>query len=355
MRVTLKDIAAKVGVTKMTVSLALRGNPSISVAMRETIKRVAGEMGYVADPVLQRLAAYRRSQKTEGFRSVIGWLNHWEEPGRLRGFHEFEEYWRGAGQATRRLGYQLEECIWPMDCSALRTEQILVNRGILGLLIPPHKPEVDWGGFNWSRFSLIRFGLSVRSVDTNLVTADHQRAMVMGITRIRAYGYQRIGLVYNVAHDYSMGGNHYGGFIWANKSLGIEHPIPPLDSEMKTPALAARTRRQLAAWMKKYRPDAIMTAAPEVPRLLQELGYRIPDDVAVASTSASDALVDAGIDQCSNTIGQIAAEMLIKQISLNERGEPADPYRILVESRWRDGQSLPLRRQTNNFTVTAKR
>jgi hypothetical protein len=61
----------------------------------------------------------------------------------------------------------------------------------------------------------------------------------------------------------------------------------------------------------------------------------------VAGTSPYDILVDAGIDQCPSAIGQIAAEMLIKQISLNERGEPADPCRILVESRWQDGKSLP--------------
>jgi DNA-binding LacI/PurR family transcriptional regulator len=95
--------------------------------------------------------------------------------------------------------------------------------------------------------------------------------------------------------------------------------------------------------MRKHRPDAILTPNPEVPLLLKELGYRIPDDVAVAGTSPYDMTVDAGIDQCPHSIGQIAAEMLIKQISLNEFGEPADPCRILVESRWRDGDSLPTR------------
>jgi hypothetical protein len=37
-------------------------------------------------------------------------------------------------------------------------------------------------------------------------------------------------------------------------------------------------------------------------------------------------------------------ETLVSQINLNERGEPADPYRVLVESRWRDGRSLPRRK-----------
>jgi hypothetical protein len=33
--------------------------------------------------------------------------------------------------------------------------------------------------------------------------------------------------------------------------------------------------------------------------------------------------------------------MLVSQINLNERGEPQDPARILIESRWREGNSMP--------------
>ena len=57
-----------------------------------------------------------------------------------------------------------------------------------------------------------------------------------------------------------------------------------------------------------------------------------------------DLPLDAGIDQHSEVIGRIAVETLVKQINFNERGEPADPCRILVESRWQDGKSLPARR-----------
>jgi len=156
MRVTLKDIAAKVGVTKTAVSLALRDSPGVSQTMRETIQRAAGEMGYVADPILQRLAAYRRTGETARFQSVIAWLNHWGQPERLRRYHEFEQYWRGARVAATRLGYRLEEFIWPAEGPAKRAEEELLKRGVLGLLIPPHKPEVNWGDFDWNKFSVTR-------------------------------------------------------------------------------------------------------------------------------------------------------------------------------------------------------
>jgi DNA-binding LacI/PurR family transcriptional regulator len=90
----------------------------------------------------------------------------------------------------------------------------------------------------------------------------------------------------------------------------------------------------------RHKPDVILTAAAQVPAMLQELGYRIPQDIGVAGASG-DVPVDAGINQHSEEIGRIAVEMLVKQININELGVPSAPCRILVESHWVDGKSLP--------------
>lgn len=46
-KITMQDVANKVGVSKVTVSKALRGNKDISDGMKERIKQVAAETGYV--------------------------------------------------------------------------------------------------------------------------------------------------------------------------------------------------------------------------------------------------------------------------------------------------------------------
>ncbi|MBU3114562.1 LacI family DNA-binding transcriptional regulator [Clostridium lacusfryxellense] len=46
-KVTMQDVANKVGVSKVTVSKALRGNMDISEQMKERIKRAAAETGYI--------------------------------------------------------------------------------------------------------------------------------------------------------------------------------------------------------------------------------------------------------------------------------------------------------------------
>jgi LacI family transcriptional regulator len=205
--------------------------------------------------------------------------------------------------------------------------------------------KVDGSDFDWNKFSVMRFGMTMHKPDSNLVTADHQRAVVMAIQKMHEYGYRRIGLMYNEAHDRSMGGNFIGGYLWAQKLLKLNPQIPPMTMDLLlTPKGIAEFKVALKQWIKRYKPDGVLNGYIDAPDYLRELGYRVPQDVAMAGTSINDIMVDAGIDQHSKAIGQIAAEMLIKQISLNERGEPSDPCRILVECRWRDGRTLPRRR-----------
>ena len=337
-RVTVYDIARKLGVSHSTVSLALRNHYRISVKRRDEVHKLAKEMGYSPDPLLSRLASYHF--KPVKIQSAIAWLNHWEQPDRLRKHREFDLYWRGALAAANRYGYNLEDIHWLPKYSARRFEQILLTRGIRGILIPPHQRAPLWGDFDWSKFSIIRFGLSVPSPDSHLVTADQLRAVIMAVHKMAEYGYRRIGLVMPADGDRKLGGGFVGGFSCAGQSYHLP-VVPPFLAEEKVYVDQPKKALQLFnQWLKKNKPDSVLTFMNETPAMLRQLGYRIPEDIGVAGTSM-DVPVEAGIDQHSEAIGRIAVESLVAQINLNERGEPTDPSRILVESRWRDGSSLP--------------
>ena len=62
-RVTLAAIAAQAGVHVTTVSLALRNSPRLPIATRDRIRKLADELGYAPDPMLQALVAYIKSQE----------------------------------------------------------------------------------------------------------------------------------------------------------------------------------------------------------------------------------------------------------------------------------------------------
>ena len=352
-RVTLRDLAKQLGVSHTTVSLALRDHPSILPARRAQIKQLAEKEGYRPDPFLSALSVYRLQNRPASFHSTLAWVNRWNHPEDLRAKKEFDAYWRGGSETAERLGYRLEDIRWPANISATRFEQIMLTRGIQGLLVPPHPEVPDWGNFDWNKFSIIRLGMSVPEPDSNVVTSDHQRAVLMAFEKMNRHGYQRTGLVVCADFDRHLGGNYIGGFAAAQKLFKFQHILPPLLTNetvyLKQPDKA---RQLLAKWLEQHRPDAILSAVVEVPLMIRELGYRIPEDIAVAGSSR-DVPVDAGINQNPEDIGRIAVQMLVSQINLNERGVPAVPCRTLVESSWQEGKSLPAISQNQTVGVAA--
>lgn len=340
-RTTMHDIAKKLGVSTTTVGLALKNSPRVSIQRRRKIQQVARAMEYRPDPALARLAVYRWNKPQSSYHGTIAWLRHWGMEDQRMKFKYHEQIWRGTSQMAGRLGYRVEPVCWEPDFSARRLEQILVARGIQGILIPPHRPAPDWHEFAWDRFSVVRFGLSVPFPDANLVTPDSFRGMVTAVRRIHEYGYRRIGLVVG-EFDVGIGGNFCGGFLSACYYLDLKLKIPPLISNStEYQRNAKRENQAFRNWLERYRPDAIIINEAHVISQLNELGYRIPEDIAVAATSVHDMPIDAGMEQDAVAVGSVAVETLVKQINFNERGEPEHPCRILVESKWQDGSSLP--------------
>jgi DNA-binding LacI/PurR family transcriptional regulator len=346
-RVTMADIAARLGVSQIAVSMALRDHHRISLERRREIKRLAREMGFVPDPFLSALAAHRRQRVPAREHGVLAWINHWKDPRRLRQFKEFDLCWRGASEAAVKFGYRVDEVRWDLDCSPKRLEKILLARGIEGVLIPPHDNLLEWEDFDWNKFFVVRFGLSVPSPDSNVVTSDMFRATVMAIGKIHEYGRRRIGLTVNGEFNGRVGGNLLSGFFYAQKLLALKPALPPLLTFLKsrTTEELSRQKAALGVWLKRQKPDALLVSDIEMPGMMRDLGYRIPQDIAVAGTTVLDIPgVDAGIDQRAEAIGRTAVETLLKQMNVNERGVPRHPVRILVESRWQDGKSLPPKR-----------
>src|SRR5690554_5525951 len=62
-RIRLKDIAERTGYTVATVSMALRQSPLVAKKTRGLILAEAKRVGYVPDPHLTALAAYRNTLK----------------------------------------------------------------------------------------------------------------------------------------------------------------------------------------------------------------------------------------------------------------------------------------------------
>lgn len=352
-RVSLRDVARKIGVSHVTVSLALRGNPRISTARRTEVERVARQLGYQPDPMLSSLASYRQEKRPADIQATIAWLNQWKEPRDLRRHHEFDAYWRGARDAAARMGYRLEEFVIKPEVTPARLEQILDARNIRGILLPPHTAGLALPGFDWAKFSVVRLGTSVKQPRVHIVTSDQLNCAAMAFARMWARGYRRIGYIASYRHDLNTGGNFRAGFLSAqDEHVPLRRHLDPLHLSEEN---RAEDMRVLKAWLQKVHPDSVITSSGNLAELLEGIGCQVPRDLGVAATSLLDGHFTAGVDQNSIEIGRVAMTTLAALIHQNERGIPQYCRRILVEGRWVDGSSLPECRQALPLAPSRRR
>jgi DNA-binding LacI/PurR family transcriptional regulator len=338
-RVSLRDIAKAVGVSVSAVSLALRNSPRVSEGVRRQIHEKILEMGYQPDPMLSALSHYRRSKGDHPISAELAWLNCWPAPEKLRSYREFELYWQGAFEEARRCGFRLEEFRLTQCETPGRLEAILRARNIRGLLIPPHGTlALNWGDFHWENFCIVRFGHSVAHPRAHLVTSDQLTDGMLAFENIWNKGYRHIAYVTTVGSA-TRSVRFSAGFFQGQLKVGTQTQLPPLllDDEK----LSGPDRKKLEAWLRKTRPDAILTDISHLPTVLAQCGYQVPKDVGLAVTSVLDGNASAGIDQNSNEIGKAAVQMLISLINHNEAGIPEICRELLIEGRWMEGGTLP--------------
>jgi len=150
-------------------------------------------------------------------------------------------------------------------------------------------------------------------------------------------GYRRIGFVASTDRLR----NFKGGLFMKQSELGPELKISLFEFS-QAPDSSDESRR-FSAWLKKNRPEALLTDVIQTRDTLARLGYRVPEDIGLAATSILDGNSDAGIDQNSEEIGKAAAETLISLMNHHEYGIPDVVREVLITGKWVDGSNLPSR------------
>lgn len=337
MRVTLKQIAAQIGVHHSTVSRALRGDRALPEATRERIQQVADRLGYRPDPYLAGLVAHRTSHRTRRFRAVLAWVNNWPERTAWRRWLVFRQVYLGAQRRAEELGYRLEE-FWlaAPRLSPGRAAQVLQTRQINGLLIAPQPAPQGISGFDFSPFAAVALGQTLRSPAIHSVTSDHYQNMALLVTSLQSQGFQRIGYVTTTAGEGRTNGQWSSGFTWAVTEGGkMPNAIPPLYLTDEDPGA-------LSTWVRRHRPDVIASTCPTATlRRLREMGLRVPQDISLACAALNDdARFIGGITEHPEIIGAAAVETVVELLHKDERGIPETPRRLTLPGSWVEGPSL---------------
>lgn len=335
-RITIRDIAERAGVHFSTVSLALRNSPKLRPEVCKQIRAVADELGYVPDPAMTALTAYRNSIRPVHYQATLAWVNNWPGQSEIRRIKTFDLYFQGAVERARQLGYRVDE-LWLHEpgMTSAGAHAILRARNITGLLLAPQPFAHTPLGLDLTEFSVLAFGYSLQPSIFHAVTNHQYQSSLLLMRKLIELGYRRIGLFLRSDWDDKVNNSYLSGLLLT------QHQIPPADRV--PPLLTANgTESEFHAWFDQHRPDVIVTIDRAVRTWLKTgFGLRVPEDVGVAhlNTDPTDNSI-AGIDQNDRLIGATAIDFLTGMIQRNERGVPATPIRTLVEGVWKPGGSV---------------
>ncbi|MDR1010634.1 MAG: LacI family DNA-binding transcriptional regulator, partial [Opitutaceae bacterium] len=156
---TLQQIATICGVSKATVSLALRGHPRISEATREKIRQAAGRMNYRMNPLVSAHAAYVRTARRPKSVTVLGYLTNWQKNALPASKHVNALSFASAGKRAAELGYRLDQFqILAPGMTDRRLSRILATRGILGVIVADLARATSQLDLDWKDLACVTMG-----------------------------------------------------------------------------------------------------------------------------------------------------------------------------------------------------
>ena len=334
-RVIQQDIADRLGVSKMTVSRALRNDPAISAATRERVRRAADEMGYAPNPLVAALMSNLRRGRTPpvGPRTIALIHGHgdpqsWEHNPATSALLA---YYRGAVRAAAGLGFKAESfAVVPgMPETMSRVLRILRARGVRAAAFMPLGGEVRLSPEDLATFALNDVGFSLPEPALHRTAPDHFQNARRAVTEGLARGRRRIGIVIPTALARPIRDRWIGGYLTAL------HDGPPGCGLPLVEVADGPIPRNgpLRIWRGAWRPDWVIHSGNWAYDAVREAGMAA-DRICCDLNIHADSKARRGIDQRHEEVGVEAVHSLVQQLNAALFGVPPCPRITLVLGRW---------------------
>jgi DNA-binding LacI/PurR family transcriptional regulator len=314
---TVRDVAARAGVSAATVSRALRGNPSISAATRLRVEQAAAELGYTLAPT-----ASDRSRVAV----VMPFIDRWYFAQVLDGVERTFAS-RGTLVLVQRL-VDLDDRRRALLGDVPRREA----DGVLLVNVPPAPDEAALLADH--RIPLVLLGATLPGVPS--VEIDDVAAARTATAHLIGLGHRRIGLITGRPFEripFTTPPERRRGFLLAHKESGL-----PWDPNLEVTAdFTVRGGHRAATTLldRPNPPTAVFAESDEmafgVMAAARSLGLRVPEDLSVVGIDDHDLAETMGLTtvaQPVRTLGELAALQLAGLIS--HHGDPVPAQRVMV-------------------------
>lgn len=330
---SLQALADAAGISKTAASLALRNQPNVSEATRLRVQQLAREMGYRVNPFVSALMASVSRSQGPPDAAPMAFVSD-ETPEDLRRQPRRAVYWQQAQRRAEELGYRLER-FW-LGTDGMRAERlfgILRARGICGVVFGLVRDGTSLVGVDWRDFSCASIDLQSTLPAFHCTESDAFGNALELFARLEERGYRRVGLAMDQGSDCRKQYRALAAHVAHHRMNGrrASAPLEPLRWEPDV----------LMEWLRKSRPDAVVTVNSEVLEWLRAEGLETPENVGYANLAVPPgSQVESGMRTDAEALAAGAVDLVDAQLRRNERGLPARRKRMAVVGTWFEGATV---------------
>lgn len=281
MVVTIKDIATLAGVSKQTVSRALTGKPGVSPSTRARVESLSEQLGYRRNVAAQVLAAGTKHNVGVLMVAVA------ETASAVKMFCSYAEcleaLHRELAESSLNMMLSIEHVVAPVSGAHGRLPKMIAEGHVDGLIVLVHMTETLANTIRALEIPFVVIdGESIEGVSTVNVAEEKTTGFLVG--HLADLGHQRIAyLGSSIPTQFFRSRLRQMGYVRAMAARGLRL-FPGWDSVGRTKGLVEDLFRRPEP------PTAVVVWDDEdaavVMRFLAERGFKVPQDVSVASAHA---------------------------------------------------------------------
>lgn len=331
--VTQADIAKAAGLSRMTVSYALRNDPKINAQTRQRIHEIAKKLGYRPNPLVNSLMSHLRSGTVSTAQASLAAVIASTDPKVIENNTTLQVIIGGARQQAEAAGFGLEVFqVGEEHLTPERLNTILHARGTVGaVFFAMHPPLLQ--GFDYASFANATYAYTMREPDLHRVCSFHFQLMQDAGRQLIERGYRKFTLVMDRGQD-----EHYHIFLGAyhalRQSFAPEQSADPIildDFNRMEPVVRAMEEQQI---------DGVIVNLDAIGRALMDAIPDVPEKVGVVTLQRQVGSDFSGLNQNSAKIGAAMIDLVVGQLHRNERGIPDSAKTVLIHADWKDGNTV---------------
>lgn len=313
MKINIKDVAKKAGVSTATVSRVLGDFPGVRDKTRKKVLKAVTELNYEINAVARSL----RQKKTNSIGIIVGNV--------LSQFCSVIA--KSVEDTANKFGYHTILCNGDENPKKeLEYLKVLNSNRVDGIILTPTGKNSEYvQHLIDSRTKVVLLDRLIEGINCDAVLVDNTTGAYKAVKHLIDQGYRKIGIV-NGHLDRTTGAERLRGYLQAIKEAGITKD----DSLIKIGNFKKESGKRLTRELLKQstRPEAIFITNIDMSIgaliAIKEMRLAIPEDIGIVCFDDSDwALIlepsITVIRQPVYQLGSTAAELLIKKIEDEEK------------------------------------